>query len=46
MKYIKIMLLMKREFSEYYEIKHYNPQPAVQIAVKKYSVQYQKVVVD
>ncbi|MBI2542346.1 hypothetical protein HYV80_06570 [Candidatus Woesearchaeota archaeon] len=45
MKELKIMMLLKREYSMYYEIKHYKPQPAVQMAVRKYTIHNKRIVV-
>ena len=43
---LKIMLLLKRKFSEYYDIRHYKEQPAEQVIVKKYAANSQEVIID
>ena len=46
MNLIKIVMLVKRKFSEFYEIKLYRKHAAQQITVRNYTINSQKVVVD
>ena len=43
---IRIMLLLKRKFSEYYDIRQYKKKHACQIIVKKYSAGNREVIID
>ncbi|MBI2660456.1 hypothetical protein HYX07_04810 [Candidatus Woesearchaeota archaeon] len=43
---IKIMLLLKRKFSEYYDIRQYKKKHADQIIVKKYSAGNREIIID
>ena len=43
---IKFVLMMKRIFSEFYEIKRYRKQPSEQFVVKKYSINHRKITIN
>ena len=46
MNLIKIAILVKRKFLEFYEIKLYRKQAAEQLIVKKYNLNNQTIIVD
>ena len=46
MKAIRIMLLLKIKFLEYYDIKQYKKQHADMVIVKKYSTGSHEIIVD
>lgn len=43
---IKIMLLLKKKFLEYYEIKQYKKHSIEQLIIKKYDINNQKIIID
>jgi len=46
MKLIKIVVLMKKRFAEFYEIRIYRKHSAEQLIVKKYAVNTHEIIVD
>ncbi len=46
MNIIKIALLLKKKFSEFYDIKQYKKQSTEQLIVKKYAINNQKIIID
>lgn len=46
MKFVRIAVMMKRAFSESYDIKLYARQPSEELSVKKYAAGNQKIIVD
>lgn len=46
MSMIKIALLLKRRFPEFYDIRHYGKQASEQLVVKSYSTNYQKITIE
>ena len=46
MKPIEIAILMKRKFSEFYDIKEYKKQTSEQLVVRRYAANNQKIIVD
>jgi hypothetical protein len=46
MKLIKIAVLMKKRFAEFYEVRIYRKHSAEQLIVKKYFVNSQEIIVD
>ena len=43
---IKFVLMVKRIFSEFYEIKRYRKQPQEQFVVKKYSINNREIAIN
>ena len=46
MNLIKIAILLKRRFSEFYEIKQYRMHASSQFVVRHYTLNNQKIVID
>ena len=46
MNLIKIAIMLKRRFSEFYEIKQYKTQASEQFVVRHYTLNNQKIVID
>ena len=45
MNIVKIALVLKRKFSEFYDIKHYKKQSLNQFIVKEYTINNQEITV-
>jgi len=43
---IKIALLLKKKFLEFYDVKVYRKHSSEQLIVKKYSINNQKIIID
>lgn len=46
MNIIKISVLSKNEFSEYYEYKKYKINPKDKLTIRRYAINNQKIIVD
>ena len=46
MNLLKIAILLKRRFSEFYDVKQYRMQASEQLVVRKYTVNNQKIIID
>lgn len=46
MNIIKIAIMLKRKFSEFYDVKQYRIQPSEQFVVRKYNLNNQKIIID
>lgn len=46
MSMIKIAIMVKREFSEFYEVRHYKKHASEQLNVRQYATNGSKIVID